>query len=864
MVSEAGQPQVSRSASTRSRVAAGDQRQMLRRANSCAAHVNRCEVARRKRAEKERRRRQEDEQLAAAGGSERAETFTPTGHEACSNASQVAVSFAEDASITLRLPAEIADLDRNESRGSIFPARSTLDNAGERLGEDIEESACLADFAVSSSKDSGSSKSWQHGPLLVQEKSLPNSQMLVRADVPVDAILVNSLKQEAEWRSMELRHISEFEIPKSSCSSLRRDELAEASALRLEERQTEILQEQEELTAQQTQLLRQEEALIDVQEALNRETAEFQREAAGIADSHGDAASGSDLAGPRDVSPSTEALTSVVAHEEIQSSEEAAQTLANGLSIPLEPAHVSNHLSLSAEEDAEAARFDAEDRSQQESCRCLSVEAADIAVADVEELERCRHQLELERAELAAARREMGDRFFSLQRRQFEVQRDRDDIRVQRSSLDDRLQHVDLLQQEFDAEKEKYYGKRQALNQRFHSLRAHQLELQEEQESIEAKRQELGQRWGSLKQKQLEADEESAAVASHRAMLEDWEAHLKEGQEDVNEQACAICLKEEDLERQLRQAREREAQAAVNLEAAREREDMVAGNAAAVDRSRQEVVKEKEAIKAERLELQRFLEEAVSDCNSQCVMPPPYWRSNSLHRNPRQSGSLQVPWPQGGPALLAMLRESAVHSCCAGRDGNFVIGGIRSVNVWRVENIETWRQYRNKAVNLNLAKRDIRALSPPPHLSRPPSCPDCLQARSLDSSINEVFLWHGTTFNNIDIIAKDGMDERVCNLDGMFGAGLYFATDSCKSGQYAARDANGSHWFLLCRVMLGNAYVTRAAMQGLRRPPFSLATTYHSVDFQPDAASAVGHHRELIVYDRHQVYPEYIVEAVTR
>lgn len=109
---------------------------------------------------------------------------------------------------------------------------------------------------------------------------------------------------------------------------------------------------------------------------------------------------------------------------------------------------------------------------------------------------------------------------------------------------------------------------------------------------------------------------------------------------------------------------------------------------------------------------------------------------------------------------------------------------------------------------------------------------------------------------HVETIAKAGMDERVCNLNGMLGAGLYFAEDSCKSGQYAVCDEKRSSWFILCRVVLGNPYCTDQGMPLLRRPP----DPHDSVIFNPNHTTP-GHHRELVVYDRAQVYPEYIIEA---
>lgn len=226
-------------------------------------------------------------------------------------------------------------------------------------------------------------------------------------------------------------------------------------------------------------------------------------------------------------------------------------------------------------------------------------------------------------------------------------------------------------------------------------------------------------------------------------------------------------------------------------------------------------------------------------------------------------------WPEGNKAVEAMLRNSALHTRCCGRDGTFIIGNITHVRVWKLKNEVLWREYANRRASLKgqHKSRDshIKPLEPPiprNSLRGIPSSevPECLKWEdSYDHSLNEALLWHGTAPSNIHAIATSGMDERVCRVDGMLGAGLYFAQDSCKAGQYAPPDHNGSHWFFLCRVLLGNPSMTRTYQSGIRKPP----AMFDSIVFEPGRAS-LGHHRELVVYDRHQVHPEFLIEACTR
>jgi hypothetical protein len=95
----------------------------------------------------------------------------------------------------------------------------------------------------------------------------------------------------------------------------------------------------------------------------------------------------------------------------------------------------------------------------------------------------------------------------------------------------------------------------------------------------------------------------------------------------------------------------------------------------------------------------------------------------------------------------------------------------------------------------------------------------------LDRNANEFYLFHGTKPDVIDIVKKDGFDERVGRVNGMFGAGVYFAENASKSNQYIPCSQCGkgsiltkdqcecketsekSCQMLLCRVVLGDVHV---------------------------------------------------------
>ena len=133
--------------------------------------------------------------------------------------------------------------------------------------------------------------------------------------------------------------------------------------------------------------------------------------------------------------------------------------------------------------------------------------------------------------------------------------------------------------------------------------------------------------------------------------------------------------------------------------------------------------------------------------------------------------------------------------------------------------------------------------------------------------IGEVFLFHGTKADLKDVIAHSGFDERVANLAGLFGAGVYFAENSSKSDEYCTPDKTGSCFMFLCRVMLGTPFLAEQPMRQLRRPPnlpgsnpSQLCDCVIGVTAATHPGAFLQRYREFVVYDRRQAYPELLIE----
>jgi hypothetical protein len=139
----------------------------------------------------------------------------------------------------------------------------------------------------------------------------------------------------------------------------------------------------------------------------------------------------------------------------------------------------------------------------------------------------------------------------------------------------------------------------------------------------------------------------------------------------------------------------------------------------------------------------------------------------------------------------------------------------------------------------------------------------------MDKKSNEILLFHGTKQCNVNSIVGMGFDERAFELNGPFGAGIYFADSVDKSFQHCDKPAsatNRSYFLFIARVVLGLPFVALAPRnKEYRAPPLpdQPSRFYNSVIAVTTETHPAAHlktFREFVVYDRHQSYPELLVE----
>lgn len=230
---------------------------------------------------------------------------------------------------------------------------------------------------------------------------------------------------------------------------------------------------------------------------------------------------------------------------------------------------------------------------------------------------------------------------------------------------------------------------------------------------------------------------------------------------------------------------------------------------------------------------------------SATVRMPAYWtHKTGFHRQPTS-------FVRKG--LERFMHDS---NCCSGSKAQIA-------RIERIENELLWRKYQTTRDILHeeLAAHgsSLRRLA-----SNTRWQPDIPSTAELNAYVNEFYLFHGTSSKRADIIVQYGFDERVSRLDGLYGAGNYFANAACKSHQYS-RSVKDSQYLvmLVCRVTMGSPYCTKERHPNMRRPPDNLATPGRPFDsiFAEGGVANGGDqiHNEFVVFDRNQIYPEFVI-----
>jgi len=199
---------------------------------------------------------------------------------------------------------------------------------------------------------------------------------------------------------------------------------------------------------------------------------------------------------------------------------------------------------------------------------------------------------------------------------------------------------------------------------------------------------------------------------------------------------------------------------------------------------------------------------------------------------------------------------------------------LRVISAKRIESSSMWYKYVNFKCGLNakLQSQSQIAFPTPAELNGKPEGvvltkqvlrelhnSQAVSAQHLNTSLNELILWHGTKKNTVEKIVRDGFHIPNAHkaLHGTrFGGGAYLAEDIGKSMAYAKADSNGHQWILLCRALCGDMHYIEDDNKN------TASDDAKSFDKDAVLANPGGEGpREFIMLTESQVYPEYVLEV---
>lgn len=252
----------------------------------------------------------------------------------------------------------------------------------------------------------------------------------------------------------------------------------------------------------------------------------------------------------------------------------------------------------------------------------------------------------------------------------------------------------------------------------------------------------------------------------------------------------------------------------------------------------------------------------IHDVDALCATPsaPPRRLFSNVCREVTEEAELEE--------LTSLLQDSIFHhvadpsgevSMCEAMRASMVVK-----KAWRIENWELWRSYedgRRQVMDSMLA----HGLTP--HPIEPQLCGALRRfgtARSITgSTANEGYFFHGTEFRTAREIAVSGFDDRLSS-PGFYGRGTYFAAQACKSVQYSPEEG-GLRTMIVSRVTVGDPHFADKVDKEMRRPPVRAGTQRPCDSVIAKPGVMPGHHKgrqahqEVVVFEKTQAYPEFLV-----
>ncbi|XP_036376011.1 protein mono-ADP-ribosyltransferase PARP12 [Megalops cyprinoides] len=130
---------------------------------------------------------------------------------------------------------------------------------------------------------------------------------------------------------------------------------------------------------------------------------------------------------------------------------------------------------------------------------------------------------------------------------------------------------------------------------------------------------------------------------------------------------------------------------------------------------------------------------------------------------------------------------------------------------------------------------------------------DLMRKNNGGKNVTEKLLFHGTDSKHNDAICLQNFDWRICGTHGTaYGKGSYFARDAKYSHSYTS--SVGMRTMFVCRVLVGN--YTKGNSSYLRPPSKDGGDTI----FYDSCVDDVYDPSIFVVFEKHQIYPEYLIQ----
>ncbi|XP_067276317.1 protein mono-ADP-ribosyltransferase PARP12 isoform X1 [Pseudorasbora parva] len=122
------------------------------------------------------------------------------------------------------------------------------------------------------------------------------------------------------------------------------------------------------------------------------------------------------------------------------------------------------------------------------------------------------------------------------------------------------------------------------------------------------------------------------------------------------------------------------------------------------------------------------------------------------------------------------------------------------------------------------------------------------------SGVDQRYLFHGTDESFIDAICEQNFDWRICGSHGTsYGKGSYFARDALYSDRYAKSRNGKTKKMFVALVLVGD--FTRGNSSFLRPPQKPNSQSFYNSCVDNEINPAI-----FVVFEKFQIYPEYIIE----